>query len=496
MIALSVDFLAGRFHATPWDRSVNEGEVEWPPSPWRILRAIVAAFYLRGESDRTLLCQLCDRLASAPRFILPPSTAGHTRHYMPLDKRGKTGLVLDAFIAFADLRARAYIIWDDVILPAEEHALLERLVEVIGYLGRAESWCRVMLDPSPPEMSDALSRDALFAVDLASRCDPSSRGPLVRRLGASADLRGKGLLAALCETTDAMRKRRSNVPAGTMWLSYRFPADYGRDQIVAIRASKHEDFPPRILRFRLEIPEKGVGLLPSVTETLIVGEVFRSAVLSIQGRRSEAQNTPLFTGKSSDGEPLTGENHAYYLPLDRDGDGRIDTVDVYLPRAFSHEEYRALASVSRLYAPAFRLDAQNILVTFMGDAPIGESRRWRSATPFVLPRFEKLRGTADDRRVIDSPADQIRRELSHRELVDVEIEVERGANARILLRGGRTVFAGSYRRLRRRDAATNGPPREAVTATLEFDREVRGPIAIGRYAHFGLGQFVPVEDEV
>ena len=45
MIAIKLRFLAGRFHATPWGRHVNEGVVEWPPSPWRLLRALAATFY-------------------------------------------------------------------------------------------------------------------------------------------------------------------------------------------------------------------------------------------------------------------------------------------------------------------------------------------------------------------------------------------------------------------------------------------------------------------
>ena len=44
MITLSLRFLAGRFHATPWGHHVNEGCAEWPPSPWRLLRSLVAAW--------------------------------------------------------------------------------------------------------------------------------------------------------------------------------------------------------------------------------------------------------------------------------------------------------------------------------------------------------------------------------------------------------------------------------------------------------------------
>ena len=41
---IAIRFPLGRYHATPWDRSVNEGAVEWPPSPWRLLRALVASY--------------------------------------------------------------------------------------------------------------------------------------------------------------------------------------------------------------------------------------------------------------------------------------------------------------------------------------------------------------------------------------------------------------------------------------------------------------------
>ena len=54
MIAIRLRFLTGRFHATPWGHHVNEGVVEWPPSPWRLLRALVATFYrARPEGGRT-----------------------------------------------------------------------------------------------------------------------------------------------------------------------------------------------------------------------------------------------------------------------------------------------------------------------------------------------------------------------------------------------------------------------------------------------------------
>jgi hypothetical protein len=101
-ISISLTFPAGRFHATPWGHHVNEGLPEWPPSPWRLLRALVAT-WKRKLTDNALLHRelpgvLAELAKAAPHFSLPPATLGHTRHYMPWFKKGpedKT-LVFDA----------------------------------------------------------------------------------------------------------------------------------------------------------------------------------------------------------------------------------------------------------------------------------------------------------------------------------------------------------------------------------------------------------------
>ena len=53
MVTIEFHFVAGRFHATPWDRHVNEGAVEWPVSLWRILRALIAVGFRKLGWDAT-----------------------------------------------------------------------------------------------------------------------------------------------------------------------------------------------------------------------------------------------------------------------------------------------------------------------------------------------------------------------------------------------------------------------------------------------------------
>ena len=44
----------------------------------------------------------------------------------------------------------------------------------------------------------------------------------------------------------------------------------------------------------------------------------------------------------------------------------------------------------------------------------GRSKRWRSLTPYVLTRHVKYRGPKNEKREVDGPEEQIRRELSLR----------------------------------------------------------------------------------
>jgi CRISPR-associated protein Csb1 len=120
MLAIRLTFPAGRYHATPWGRHVNEGDVAWPPEPWRLLRALIATWHhkLKHERPETeqQLAALIETLASqAPSFRLPPATHSHSRHYLPQWKAGDTSLVLDAFASISPTEPLDCI-WPDINL--------------------------------------------------------------------------------------------------------------------------------------------------------------------------------------------------------------------------------------------------------------------------------------------------------------------------------------------------------------------------------------------
>src|SRR5688572_24416820 len=125
MIALRMRFLAGRFHATPWLRQVNEGAVEWPPSSWRLLRALVAVFH-RAQPEGVAeahLTRILDALSAAPRFCLPEATTAHLRHY---DAANGGIKFFDAFVA-VDPSLPLDWVWPDAELSTDDRSVLERL---------------------------------------------------------------------------------------------------------------------------------------------------------------------------------------------------------------------------------------------------------------------------------------------------------------------------------------------------------------------------------
>src|SRR5947209_5078950 len=118
MFALVFRFPAGRYHATPWRRNVNEAEIAWPPEPWRILRALIATWWRKGDRNRWSedgFAALIDALAERPPVYQLPDGAvhAHTRHYMPAPV--KTTLIFDGF-ARLPADAEMVVAWPQLTL--------------------------------------------------------------------------------------------------------------------------------------------------------------------------------------------------------------------------------------------------------------------------------------------------------------------------------------------------------------------------------------------
>ena len=130
MLAIKFAFMANRYHATQWGRQVNEGVPEWPPSPWRILRGIVATWRrtLPGLPAERVV-PIVEGLASEyPKFHLPVASTGHTRHFMPFTegKRERTTLVIDSFVAIG-ANEPMFAVWPTIELNPAQRADLSTI---------------------------------------------------------------------------------------------------------------------------------------------------------------------------------------------------------------------------------------------------------------------------------------------------------------------------------------------------------------------------------
>ncbi len=488
MLAIKFKFTANRYHATQWGRHVNEGVQEWPPSPWRLLRGIVATWRRTlpdVPSDRVV--SILEALASEyPRFHLPPASTGHTRHFMPYNEgtRERTTLVIDSFVATCPDKP-LFAVWQNLELSDQQRTDLKTILHNMPYLGRAESWVEASLASDCPEVNSRPLEDGAL---------PEGDWEIVRTLMPRSPVR----LEDLERETSTLRRSGRIDPEGAQWCPYVRERDCFTKFRSESRQTRKRGAGTTVVRFAMD-----GNPLPMAFDTLRWGELARRCAMAQYGRRNEGAKSETLSGKDSSGKPLSGHRHAFYLPTDEDGDGRLDHVTVWAPGELDEKEFRAIVSVEELNLGGGRAPVRLSYLShgkeddFVGVSPLfRKSRRWRSLTPYVLPRHVKFRGIKDEngrKHMVDGPEEQIRREISLRcpdwpGLRDVKIAHNR---ERILpMHSGRS---GGFRpfeffRYRRGGGSSGGG---AFNFTLEFESAVCGPIALGFACHYGLGIFVP-----
>lgn len=490
MIALEFTFTARRYHATPWGSHTNEGQPEWPPSPWRILRALVAVWRRAApEVPARDMASVLAALYAPPSFILPAASIGHTRHYMPMDGASSTTLTFDAFIAMAPGDNRVIVRWDQADLDAAQRELLAGLADNLPYLGRAESWCHAVLLPDAAVPADLPVNSRPVAAGMA----PGQDEHVVQILCPAPD----ATLGELEVDTGRLRSERRTdplTPPGSRWQIYTRPGVTVPTGLPLTRPSLPRN--AEVVRFRMDVPVAGsartLGPLPAVVEALRVGDLARRAAMSRFGRAHGTVVSPAISGRR-DGAMLEHQHrHAHYIPTDEDGDGRLDHLTVWAPGGFDPAEVAALCAIPELREPGRDGDHIAIALTLLGTGSTaslpahlrGPAHRWVSVTPFLLPRHPKVQRTPHGYVFkSDSPEDQVLAELRHRNLGEPAPGVEPGITHSPT---GRHWL--EFRRRRRSQEPAIGT---GYGFRLVFDRDVDGPIVLGFGAHFGLGLFAP-----
>jgi CRISPR-associated protein Csb2 len=544
MIGIALRFPSGRFHATPWGRHVNEGAPEWPPSPWRLLRGLVATWKrkLASAPDQPLFEAVIRSMAEPPQFVLPPAATGHTRHYMP--KRGpcETDSPVMVFDAFVILPKEEEIVtlWPKLELPSEQNAALRALLEHLSTLGRGESWCAGRL-LSQNEAARALER--VNCRQLNSIVDPGQE--VVRILCAEPETaftaerfwrverRGKDKVKEtrkrvapeydpdwhLCAETLWLHEERWSDPPGSQWVQYVRPRDCFKVAPTSVaRRSPRAEHRFQVARFALDST-----VLPLVTDTLRVAEDARRNIMGIFGRLFQNPDgskgaSAVFSGKDAEGRAREGHLHTYYLPTDENGDGHLDHLTLFAAEGFGDRELRVLDRLREIKSRERDESGHPLRVLLLGfghandyhPGPLQPSREWISVTPFVAPRHPKPRGTKRDApEVLRNPSDFLsaalleeierlfarRPELSRMTAAAVRVELllDEAGNFRLCRDARHLGWRPIQFRRFRQKPNDDGGRRPAGAFRLTFEASITGPIALGHSCHFGLGLFVPVQ---
>jgi CRISPR-associated protein Csb2 len=555
MLAISLKFPAKRFHATPWGRQVNEGAVEWPPSPWRLLRSLIATWRHKfPDVPEEVMRELIEQLAPPPRFVLPKASQGHTRHYMPLVNDDRTK-VFDTFIALEPDDA-VVVVWPNLTLSDEQRQLLDQLLRAMTYFGRAESWvCGELLDEAPLD-SDAvpveLGEPAEEGHELVRTLVPvlaeehiawftqtreTHRRRKLTEQVAAATAKGKPadklklsnkdeqaidaslpatLFDALHADTAELRKAGWNQPPGTRWINYARPADAFSPQPRARKRNRRTENLPTVARFAV-----CGAVRPLLTDAIIIGEQVRRVVMGCSKAYREDHNAAsVFSGKHDDGSPLSaGHQHAHFLCEAASGDGKISHVTIYAPAGFDAADERAFSQLAR--SGVWGRDGYELQLVLLGvgqpqdfggikekagQSPIlSTAKVWESRTPFVLTRHLTRKGMPSTEAINADPKlradliDAVRVELAQRDkfkLVagDAEIEPLLSQEQMGTDLGGHFTSWLKFRRERLNGGGSKAGS-HGFGFRLTFSEDVTGPITLGYGCHFGLGVFSPVRSE-
>lgn len=462
-IVLKLQFLSGRYHATQWGRNVNEGMIDWPPSPWRILRAIISSWKVH-EGDLDLWRILEKMCAGKVTFYIPNAIQSHTRHYVPVTNQNEK--MLDSFIIM-DKNDSVYVVWKDVYLENDEREMLDRVLRKIKYIGRAESWCDV-----------SLTKDVILpnCIPLQDAHDTTNK-TLIDVIVPTPDARYEDL----CMKVASMYKDARSHPVGSLFVKYVRP----KDCLTNISATRRSpDTSVHVVRYMITGTVR-----PNITRTINVGDFTKRVVMSIYGKRNNGEVSETFSGKNKNKERLIGHQHAFYLPTDEDGDNILDHITIIAEKAFDQKEIAALNIMNEIRYRHGWFDAVYQMRGGWDDfrqvSILQTAKKWESITPLVLNRHMKYRGKAGNKVLVDGPEDQIRSEIKRRFGDGHTIKNILIRNSTSKLRSG--LMPIEFKRWRKNKLPGFG----AYGVEIEFERKIRGPLALGHGSHFGLGLFAP-----
>jgi CRISPR-associated protein Csb2 len=555
MPTLLISFPARRYHATPWGHHVNEGLIEWPPSPWRILRALLSVGYSAlgwpasleqpwRSSPPAAARRLVESLASvAPRYALPPASGAHSRHYMPMgefkDGRERTTMVFDTWAQIE--HGELAITWD-LALDDETLALLSDLASHLNYLGRSESWVHArlaaphemdnrgghvcwpcsegrpagagweqvaLLAPVSPAAYVTWRSSAIRGVLEAMPRDPAGQRQLSAQAAAKREaersarmaIYPEDMVACLQIDTSFLREYGWSQPPGTEKLLYWRRSDALQYATTApdVNSARHRAPPVRAVLLAMASASLNNHALPTLARTLPQAEMLHRQALGAFGRLGPLHHSPVLSGCGADGKPLRGAHgHAHLLPIDLDEDHHLDHVLVWAPDGLSAQDQAALRLVRSTYTKG---GVGALRLAWVG---AGELEDLAAMPDPFGPTLRRMVGRG--RRWVSATPFVPPRHLKPRGAHTLEGQIAAELASRGLPAPSEVCRLDPHEHDRSRQlrhvarVRRHGPPPpsdQGFTLRLGFDAPVQGPLCLGYGSHFGLGRFecLPADED-
>jgi CRISPR-associated protein Csb2 len=469
MFAIKINFQTGMYHATPWGRNVNEGNPEWPPSPYRLMRGLFDVWKRKRSSiPEDDVRRALEAIASAPpKYFLPPTSNAHIRCYLSKNEKDtkEKALILDAF-TLIDRDLPVYLIWEEVDLDDVQRSVLTELLTDLNFLGRSESWVEATL------VDEGCIRWNSAPFDPFSREEID--GHIVQVACAAPNDQDIDWLKGLTYGTGQMIKEGRKEPPIIRFVDYWVPRSILVTEIGTGTRSKN--------KVNGVLYSMQSDLLPNVTEGLDLANQVHVRLMGINKRLTDEKSiSPKFSGKAIDSSPLKGHQHVFILPLDLNSDLLLDHLLVISHEQLNEQEISVLDQLTSLYQSGGKEDIRLVPIEWgkIGNiGPTGAARIFESATPFVPSRFfRKGRGEFEE-----WLKDEVRRECQNVGL-PIPSKIEPIPCLRSM---SREIKWYQFRRSRRGEEERYG-----MGFRIEFPHDVDGPVSLGYASHFGLGLFMP-----
>lgn len=310
------------------------------------------------------------------------------------------------------------------------------------------------------------------------------------------------VIDALQANTSDLQKAGWSQPPGSQWVEYVRPVEEPGHRRTFGHGQAAKQAPPQVARFVLSSP-----VLPRYVDALSFCSTVHRALVS----HSDAM--PVFSGCDGDGVRMEGHKHAFLLPELGGDTHRINWLTLYAEMGFDRDAQQVLSrfievwqrggsSSSKRWGSKGR-DLRMVLVgvggvedfagteEILGQSPLlVSSRVWHSVTPFVPTRHIQRSRNGKPRLDANglkrgSPEHDLRRLLR----LNIGAEPVSVEPMTCAVMGDRQVPWSSFGTHRKGGGRRAG--HRGYGFRIVFDEPVRGPLALGYGAHFGMGLFAP-----